>query len=98
MQGFGVNAVGHERRTYAVPRHVAHKKAKKLVATGENHAEVTANRTSRAVVSLDGDVIPNQAARCEGLLDARSEREFGFNFHLALFKQHEAAPRLASVR
>jgi len=46
-------------------RHITDKKAEKLVALREDHAKVTSNRTRRAVVGLDSDVVPNQTARRE---------------------------------
>src|SRR5208283_4689663 len=81
-QSFGVNPIGHERRTDTVARHVAHEQAEEFVAMRKDQAEVTANGVRRAVIGLNGEIVPNHAAWYERFLDARSEREFILNFLL----------------
>jgi hypothetical protein len=93
-QRFGVNPVGHERRTDAVARHVAHEQAEEFVAMRKSHAEVTAKGVRRAVIGLNGEIVPNHAAWYERFLDARSEREFILNFLLTLLQERIGLAKL----
>src|SRR3974390_3017902 len=52
VQSFGVNPVGHERRTNAMARHVTHDEFQIFVAFRKNHAEVTADSLRGAVIGL----------------------------------------------
>src|SRR5215471_15264430 len=87
MERFGVNAVGHERRTNAMTRHVAQQDGQNFIAVWEDHAKVTADGTRGTVVAFDRNIVPNQALWCERLLDTRSHREFRLHFPVALFQE-----------
>jgi len=86
VHGFGVDTVGDESGANAMTRNIADQEAEEIVAVGEDDAEVATDGTGGAVIGLDSDVVPDEAARCEGLLDAGGEREFSFDFALAFFE------------
>src|SRR5208282_1838936 len=59
MQCFRIYPVGHQRRAYAMTRHVANEDRQRLVTMWKDHAKVTAYSVSWSEVSLDRNVIPN---------------------------------------
>src|SRR6266436_5086854 len=75
-------------------RNVAYHDAEHVMAVREHDTEVTANRTRRTVVGLDGEIVPNQASWRERLLDARSYGKIGLNFPLPLLQKRVGFTKL----
>jgi hypothetical protein len=94
MECFGVHPVGHQRRTNAVARDVAHDEVKKFAALRVDNTEVATDGVRGAEVGFNHEVLPNEAPWRERLLDASSERKFGFHFILTCRQLCVGFPKL----
>jgi hypothetical protein len=65
MQRLGVDAIGHKSRSNSMAGNVAKNHAQKFIALRQDYAEVAANSTGGAVIGLNREFVPNQAARRE---------------------------------
>src|SRR3974390_264576 len=88
MERFGINTVGHKRRTNPMTGHIAHQDTESFIAVGKYHSKVAADGTRWIEVGLDRNIAPNQILRRERLLNASSEHEFCFYFSLPLFEKY----------
>jgi hypothetical protein len=83
--GFGVDAIGDERRADAVAGNIAHKKAERIVPR-RDEPEIAADCANGLIVGGDIDAAPGESGRCEALLNAGGEQEIFFDFAVALFE------------
>ena len=86
--GFGVDAIGDERRTDAVAGNVADQQVEMIVVERADQAEIAADGAHRMVVGVDVDAAPDDRSRRQALLHARGQSQILVHFPLAFFEAH----------